>query len=94
LTLRNYAGTCGYLSPDWVHNGLAESDKTSRRYRLASQCTKCLDRDKKNPPEEQSPVEIKKPLTLIPNPTKPVKQPAISGQSNGSPLQPTVGNRN
>jgi len=47
LTVRNFAGTCGYRMPDWMQSVLEESDSTSRRYRLATQYAKYLDRGKK-----------------------------------------------
>lgn len=47
LTVRNYAGTCDYQMPKWVQSALKEPDITSRRYRLATQYAKYLDREEK-----------------------------------------------
>ena len=47
LTVRNYAGTCDYQMPDWMQTALNEPDNTSRRYRLATQYAKYLDREEK-----------------------------------------------
>ncbi len=47
LTIRNYAGTCGYTVPDWMQEALKVKDRTSRRYRLAEQYAKYFDREQK-----------------------------------------------
>ena len=47
LTVRNYAGSCGYQLPDWMREALSEPDRTTRRYHVASQYAKYLDRDAK-----------------------------------------------
>ncbi|MBW1818999.1 MAG: patatin-like phospholipase family protein, partial [Deltaproteobacteria bacterium] len=47
LTVRNYAGTCDYQMPAWMQMALKERDSTSRRYRLATQYVKYLDREEK-----------------------------------------------
>jgi len=47
LTVHNYAGTCDYQMPDWAQSALKEADSTSRRYRLATQYIKYLDREQK-----------------------------------------------
>ncbi len=47
LTIRNYAGTCGYTAPPWMTDALNVRDRTSRRYRLATQYAKYFARDQK-----------------------------------------------
>ena len=47
ITIRNYAGSCEYRMPDWVRAALAEPDRTTRRYRVAAQYAKYLDRETK-----------------------------------------------
>ena len=47
VTIRNYAGTCGYSLPDYMQRALDGADTTSRRYRLAKQYVKYLDRKEK-----------------------------------------------
>jgi NTE family protein len=47
VTIRNYAGTCGQALPGWMQDALEVPDRTSRRYRLASQYAKYVDRENK-----------------------------------------------
>lgn len=44
LTLRNYAGSCGYHEPAWVQAALDDRAASARRYYLASELRSYLDR--------------------------------------------------
>ncbi|ERS91513.1 patatin-like phospholipase family protein, partial [Halomonas sp. PBN3] len=43
LTLRNYAGSCGYQEPDWVQAALADRAASARRYYKASELRSYVD---------------------------------------------------
>jgi NTE family protein len=45
MTLRNYAGTCGYREPDWVPDALADRTASARRFSKASELRSYLDAD-------------------------------------------------
>lgn len=47
LTLRNYAGSCGYHEPAWVQTALDDRAASARRYYQASGLRSYLDRDQR-----------------------------------------------
>ena len=47
ITLRNYAGACGYEEEEWVTRALEEKDPTSRTYHLAMEELTYADRKRK-----------------------------------------------
>lgn len=46
ITLRNYAGTCGYPLPQWATQALDEGDVATRNYQLAMRARAYLNREK------------------------------------------------
>lgn len=47
ITLRNYAGTCGYVPPPWFEQSLASRETNPRAYRAATMQQQFLDAKKK-----------------------------------------------
>lgn len=45
VTIRNYAGTCGYEPPKWIRDALNERDTLSRRYQLSLTAKDYLNRE-------------------------------------------------
>ena len=46
VTLHNYAGSCNYNLPDWANAALTDNDTSSRRYHIANNLVKYLEREK------------------------------------------------
>lgn len=47
ITMRSYAGSCGYEKPGWLEEALEERDVFSRRHHIATKLNRYLDGEKK-----------------------------------------------
>jgi NTE family protein len=47
ITLKNYAGSCNYQTPDWINEAIEERKVSSRRFQQAKNIVSYLDREKK-----------------------------------------------
>lgn len=47
LTLRNYSGSCGYRTPDWVIEAMSQREVSARRFNQAVHTASYLDAEKK-----------------------------------------------
>jgi NTE family protein len=47
ITLKNYAGSCNYQTPDWINEAIEEREVSSRRFQQAKNVVSYLDIEKK-----------------------------------------------